>query len=699
MRNLYLKKVISLLSCTILSVLFVVILFFYGPKINSTIESERTVEYIKTFRDENDKLKIEQITAIAGQDFTAVNISDLNKLQKITKVNYVADQFVTPGHLSSNIQIVDLEKPFEFAQKGTLMFVILNLDPNSEKFDEQSENLSEYKIGDNWHFTLSLPKIFSASNIYQKTILVSRHGDIENYDFGIFNDNYNIKTEKFSSQTENTMIDLSFYTKRIALANSLSAAQIITIHYQSTGSAYSGIMNAPLIGTEDAVKGVTELSKNFLIIFAIIAIVVFAVFAVLSLLKHTKKFFSAILWIFGIALLLVSRFFLVQTTKNPLMWTAFWQCSSFIILIGALLSTCKNIGKIPTKYIFPVISLVGMMLAFISVFVPFNAASSLKIVCAIIKGISTMTLFGFIAYSISDKKDDNSFLKTICAVIIGIALLTSLFMPQVFPAQYNPIFWLCVLTIIMTFISVFLLFYQTEQENIYLTSNLSSEVERQVKDIKAIIGERDKLLQFVSHDMRKPLVSSIILMDTIIKHEKDNEQTKALQIIKQNASKVVENLSDIATYAKLNYIAEPSQVINLSELCHQLYQLHELDCNANGIILKHTIEPSMKAFVKKQGLENVISNLIINAIEHANCSTITLSVKSQKNIVLLSVADDGKGIPENLDIFAPYVSESNSQTAGIGLYICKNIIESMNGTLSFESNENGTIFFISLLKA
>ena len=66
---------------------------------------------------------------------------------------------------------------------------------------------------------------------------------------------------------------------------------------------------------------------------------------------------------------------------------------------------------------------------------------------------------------------------------------------------------------------------------------------------------------------------------------------------------------------------------------------------------------------------------------------------------MLAIADNGKGIDADLDVFAPYVSENDNETGGVGLYICKNIIESMNGDLTYETGQTGTTFYISLLKA
>ena len=224
------------------------------------------------------------------------------------------------------------------------------------------------------------------------------------------------------------------------------------------------------------------------------------------------------------------------------------------------------------------------------------------------------------------------------------------------------------------------------------------EVGRQVKEIRAVIEERDNLLQFVSHDMKKPLQASLTIVDTLIDRHSDNEQIKALKIVKNNTERVVNNLSGIGEYARFNYIAEPSQVVDLKETCAAIYDFHLPDCNANGIILKNQIDKSCKVFVKKQGLENAVSNIIMNAVEHADCKTITVSCRKERNKIVLCIADDGKGISSEMDVFRPYVTEK-TETGGIGPYICKSIIESMNGTLTYQSVNGATIFYITLLKA
>lgn len=677
-------------------------LFFYAPSVPKAPEAGGESVYRYGYKNEANDFVQEEKNIVIGKDITAVRIADFEDLQLITKVNYIPDKFVTPGALEYDYQIVDLTKPFEFAEKGTLMFVVLNLDPFDQDFYEQQERLGKYKMGDYWKFSFRLPKIFSASNVYIRSDLIDRHGEIENYDFIDFTSYYNEKTTKFTSRTESTDIPLTFYTRREALNNTLSSAKMITVHYQSDGGIYSGIKDAPFIGVEKEIDKITGNSQSLLIAFAVIALVIFSVFAVLSLLKRTAEFIPALIYIFGIAALLFSRFILSGATNTPLFWAVVALSSPFAVMLGALVSMSPRADKRYVKYVLGILPAVGALFACILPFVPFNAAQGLQTACLIIRAVCAVALLVFIGLNVARKQYDNV-LSCVCATVVAVAFIAGLFLPQISPAYLNPIFWLCAITVVATFVNVFFVMRDTERTNVYLTANMQMEIDRQIKDIKAIITERDNLLQFVSHDMKKPLMSSLSLLDIAIERENDAEQIKTLGIIKQNDSRVVTNLSEIGSFAKFNYIAEPSQTEDLYSLCGLSYKYHELDCNANGIILVNSVGKSYPVFVKRQGLENVVSNIIMNAVEHANCKTITISVKTEKNRTVLCIADDGKGIASDLDVFKAYVTEnsveSHGKTAGVGLYICKNIIESMNGSLTYESDEHGTVFYISLLTA
>lgn len=205
MKNYNLKKIITVVSCAVLSALFIVVLFFSAPKTDAVPETSGKITKL-TYVDG----VINELNYTIGTDITAVRINDLGELGKITKVNYVANEFTHPSGLDYDFQIVDLTQPFEFAEKGTLMFVVMNLDPwDNDNFLAESERLAPYKVGENWYFTLSLPAVFGASNVYSNAELIERNGDIAGYSFSEFC-NYDLKTENFTARTQPTEITLKF---------------------------------------------------------------------------------------------------------------------------------------------------------------------------------------------------------------------------------------------------------------------------------------------------------------------------------------------------------------------------------------------------------------------------------------------------------------------------------------------------------
>ncbi len=357
-------------------------------------------------------------------------------------------------------------------------------------------------------------------------------------------------------------------------------------------------------------------------------------------------------------------------------------------------------GKMPFTVRLPsiLLNLLGFILAFIQPYIGLSAEYGVSVTVTVLKLLCSSYVVSLIFLPLFKNIALPSPLQTVCAELSAVNVVASILIaPSFMVLQYPPI-WLYFALTVVSFITVIRIIANTEKENSYITANLNSEVERQIKDIRAVIAERDKLLQFISHDLKKPLIFTENHLSVLSERENDAEQLKLINIVKTNNKKVLDSLNEISGYAKLNYFAEPSRPADLAELCRKLYEYCADDCKAAGILLKNTVDKPVFVFAKTQGLENALTNIILNAIEHADCTEITLSVRSEKNKILLSVKDNGKGIPSDLDVFRPYISENKPDVGGLGLYICKTIIESMNGELSYTCNE-GTIFTVALLKA
>ena len=204
--------------------------------------------------------------------------------------------------------------------------------------------------------------------------------------------------------------------------------------------------------------------------------------------------------------------------------------------------------------------------------------------------------------------------------------------------------------------------------------------------------QRDNMLRFLSHDFKKTIQSIKRFTSSVKLNENDEENCKSLNIIELKTIEMEKNLDDISKFSKSNFIAENSQNISVEEIFNSIYHSLCPDCEANGIILEMNSVDAL-IFAKKNNLISVISNIIINALEHANCNRIFVKAVIDKNLCNILISDNGKKIKNDKDMFLPYVTE-NENNSGLGLYICKTYIEQMNGTLNFDSQSK--TFIISL---
>ncbi len=101
MTNSYLKKIISVAACAVLTAVFIVVMFFCSPSVGAVPETEGTIAR-SFFNSETGT--VEKETKIIGKDITATRITDLGLPKKITKVNYVADKFVKLNPLFNRVR-------------------------------------------------------------------------------------------------------------------------------------------------------------------------------------------------------------------------------------------------------------------------------------------------------------------------------------------------------------------------------------------------------------------------------------------------------------------------------------------------------------------------------------------------------------------------------------------------------------------
>ncbi|PCH76325.1 MAG: two-component sensor histidine kinase [Flavobacteriaceae bacterium] len=217
-------------------------------------------------------------------------------------------------------------------------------------------------------------------------------------------------------------------------------------------------------------------------------------------------------------------------------------------------------------------------------------------------------------------------------------------------------------------------------------------------------GEREQawreMAKQVAHEIKNPLTPMRLTVQSFQRkfdpshpniHEKLNEYSQTL--IQQ-----IDTLSSIAS-AFSNFANMPKQ--QRERLDVVAIVKHSLDIFTEDYISFYPKEKSIIAELDKTQLIRIVTNLVKNAIqalEDKEHKEIEISIYKKENHVIFTVADNGKGISEEVKnrVFEPKFT-TKSSGMGLGLPMVKNIVNAYGGDISFTSKENkGTVFTVSL---
>lgn len=244
-------------------------------------------------------------------------------------------------------------------------------------------------------------------------------------------------------------------------------------------------------------------------------------------------------------------------------------------------------------------------------------------------------------------------------------------------------------------------------------SNLQRDLYKKNSQLEKLVKTRDKYLGMAAHDLRNPLGAlsnmCVILLDedTGPLNDTQRELIELVQETSDHMLALVEDMLDISKIesGNLSLDFEKPDIIQLVNRSVSLN--YHLSRKKNiTIITEYPPEPVMVRADSKKILQ-VLDNLISNAIKFSNAgSEVRVEVESSDSHVDVSVIDRGKGIPEKemKQLFSPFpkisvTSTGGEKSTGLGLAICKKIIEGHNGRIGAESEEGkGSRFYFTLPK-
>ena len=242
-----------------------------------------------------------------------------------------------------------------------------------------------------------------------------------------------------------------------------------------------------------------------------------------------------------------------------------------------------------------------------------------------------------------------------------------------------------------------------------LAALLSSALEREAAEAQLRVAAemRDDLLAIVSHDLRNPLFAIISAADLLSDGDMLDDRSAALRwvgVIERNGRRMAAMIRDLLDFESLRgqgLSVQPAEH-EIGQLLGETLEMMHAQAAEKSLQLVGETPASARAWCDRERTLQVLSNLLGNAVKFTpEGGTITMGADVLSTEVRFFVRDTGPGIPKDdlLHVFDRYwqAKRSDRRGIGLGLPICKGLVEAQGGKLWVESEiGRGTTFFFTL---
>ncbi|MGV3539916.1 MAG: sensor histidine kinase [Rufibacter sp.] len=233
------------------------------------------------------------------------------------------------------------------------------------------------------------------------------------------------------------------------------------------------------------------------------------------------------------------------------------------------------------------------------------------------------------------------------------------------------------------------------------------EIEAKNQEVQQVSRAKSEILGVVAHDLRSPF-ATIEMLATVLQQgnlslQEERQYLELIQTSCQTSRHIINEILEVAHEQKPQEF--PLEKANLCQFLQEIHQEWQLQLQGSRQLVFLRPTKPVYAQVNKERLQRVLNNLLSNALKFTSeKSEIQIQLKETDKKVLLEVRDQGIGIPKDL---TPYLFDrfsaarrkglNGEKSIGLGLSICRELVEQHGGSIEVESNESqGTTFVITL---
>ena len=231
----------------------------------------------------------------------------------------------------------------------------------------------------------------------------------------------------------------------------------------------------------------------------------------------------------------------------------------------------------------------------------------------------------------------------------------------------------------------------------------------QYQKVKESEKMKTEFINIAAHELRTPIQPIVGLSEIIYSKVKDEELRELLDIIIRNSKRLkrlTDNLLDV-TKIETHSLILTKEKFNMNILISEILKDY-VNKQKNQLMVKIVYDFKRKEDIiveaDRDRLSQVINNLLDNALKFTTDNNQTIFVivdkKKEEEQVVISVKDTGEGISKEVlpRLFSKFTTSDSKTGTGLGLYICKKIVEAHGGRISAENNsdDKGATFIFTL---
>jgi PAS domain S-box-containing protein len=235
--------------------------------------------------------------------------------------------------------------------------------------------------------------------------------------------------------------------------------------------------------------------------------------------------------------------------------------------------------------------------------------------------------------------------------------------------------------------------------------SIVKELTRKNNELEKINIELDKFVYSTSHDLRAPLLSlhGLIEMCGDFKNEPE-KLTNLYDMMSTSVNRVDETIKNILFYSRNARTEIKPELLNIGEMAAEHIEKLRFIKKEREVKFILTIDDETPFYSDKARVSSIIGNLLSNAVKY-QCDneknpTVKFNFSISGNDANIIIEDNGEGIPKNMQskIFDMFVRTSAQSTgSGLGLYICREMIDKLGGSIQVVSEpDSGSIFIVRL---